>query len=333
MSSLAFKKIDVVGGSHGVGKAIVSALAVNGANVVAVARDKGALDDLAKELPQVEICPLDATCDIAPDTIYALEPDAVVVAAGAIPPTAPLSELDWDTFTRNWEVDVRMSFELCKAALIRPMKPGGQVILISSAAAIGGSPISGGYAAAKRMQMFLASYAQREGERLGRDLRFTAIAPARPMPDTRIGEAAVAGYARFLNVAPADFLAGTSDRQSVGDVARAVIETLSGVHANMGPMLAWTPAKGLHRRPDCFRWIERDGQRIAIHYDGPSRAPPSRQRGPAERRFSSWLEGPELLRRFRALIEPFSVTAVVGIELALWPIGTVLDFVPSSLAN
>src|SRR5262249_54484291 len=73
----------------------------------------------------------------------------------------------------------------------RPLPRGTMIISISSGAAIGGSPISGGYAGAKRMQMFLANYAQKESDRLGLDLRFLAVTPMRPMVDTEGGRAAV----------------------------------------------------------------------------------------------------------------------------------------------
>ena len=65
------------------------------------------------------------------------------------------------------------------------------MILISSGAGIGGSPISGGYAGAKRMQMFLASYCQKESARLGLGIRFAALVPMRLMPETELGKVAV----------------------------------------------------------------------------------------------------------------------------------------------
>jgi len=96
--------------------------------------------------------------------------------------------------------------------------------VISSGAALGGSPISGGYAGAKRTQMFIANYAQKESQRLELGIRFFALAPARIMPDTELGRFAVESYARYLGISPVEFVAGMSSRQTPTDVANATVE-------------------------------------------------------------------------------------------------------------
>ena len=127
----------------------------------------------------------DATMDTAPDQVFAaLEPDVLVICAGALAPAAPVHELSWEAFSANWETDVKASFLFCKAALRGPLKPGTRIVLISSGAALsGGPPFAGGYAGAKRAQMFLADHCQKESDRLGLDLRFMALAPMRIMPE------------------------------------------------------------------------------------------------------------------------------------------------------
>ena len=97
------------------------------------------------------------------------------------------------------------------------------VILMSSGAALAGSPNSGGYAGAKRMELFLANYGQKESDRLGLGLRFVALAP-RIMPDTELGKHAIAGYSRYLGVSPADFVEGMASPPTSFDTAAAVIE-------------------------------------------------------------------------------------------------------------
>jgi hypothetical protein len=119
---------------------------------------------------------------------------------------------------------VKTSFQFCKAALGAPLRPGAMVILISSGAAIGGSPISGGYAGAKRMQMFLANYCQKESDRLGLCLRFLAIAPVCPMLDTGVGITAIKGYSRYLGMSPPEFIRSMRSRQTPKDVASAVVK-------------------------------------------------------------------------------------------------------------
>jgi NADP-dependent 3-hydroxy acid dehydrogenase YdfG len=108
-----------------------------------------------------------------------------------------------------------------------PLQQGSTVILISSGAGLGGSPISGGYAGAKRTQMFIANYSQKESNRLQLGIRFIALAPSMIMPDTSLGRFAVEGYAKYLGVPIEDFVSSMKGPQTPDDVANAVIELLS----------------------------------------------------------------------------------------------------------
>ena len=120
-------------------------------------------------------------------------------------------------------MDVKIAFHFLKAALSRPLPANATVIVVSSGAALGGSPISGGYAGAKRTQIFMANYSQKESDRLGLGLRFMALA-LRIMPDTDLGRHAVAGYSRYLGISAADFVQGMTSPPAAPDVAAAVIE-------------------------------------------------------------------------------------------------------------
>lgn len=225
MISLAGKNAVVVGASRGVGCAIVHRLAAAGAQVLAVGRRHADLERLAIDIPGTKTLAIDATGEAAPARVFAaLPPDVVIVCAGAKPPVRPLHELTWEEFAINWDADVRMSFSFSREALRAPLARGSTVILISSGAALGGSPIFGGYAGAKRTQMFIANYAQKESDRLQLGLRFFALAPARIMPETELGELAVAGYARYLGISPAEFVKGMTSRQTPRDVANATAE-------------------------------------------------------------------------------------------------------------
>lgn len=236
--TLRGKNLVVIGGSRGVGRAIVEQTLREGANVLAVARDHRTLTELTAVATGVRTLSLDATAEDAPDTVFGtLRPDILIVCAGAIPPTAPVQELNWRQFTINWETDVKASFLFCRAALRSPLASGSTIILISSAAAIGGSPISGGYAGAKRMQMFMANYCQKESDRLKLGLRFLALAPARIMPETDLGTAAVEGYSKYLGMGAEEFIKGMSSRQTPGDVARAVVELATQPDARSGTVL------------------------------------------------------------------------------------------------
>jgi NAD(P)-dependent dehydrogenase (short-subunit alcohol dehydrogenase family) len=230
MKSLQGGNVVVVGGSRGVGRSIVEAALNEGATVLAVARGTASLAQFANETPGVKTLAVDATTDAAPDAVFAaLEPDVLVLCAGALAPAAPPHELSWEEFSVNWETDVKASFLFCGAALRRPLKPGTRIVLISSGAALsGGPPFCGGYPGAKRMQMFLSGHCQKESDRLGLGLRFMDLVPMRLMPETGVGKGGVDGYAAYAGIRPADVIAGMTATQTPADVGRAVVALATG---------------------------------------------------------------------------------------------------------
>lgn len=244
MIPLTGKKIVVIGGSRGVGRRVVELAASDGGRVLAVARQEAPLRRLAQEVPGAEVLSLDATDEAAPEKVFAvLQPDILVLSAGAFPPAAPLHEQSWQQFGVNWETDVKIAFHFCKAALSLPLSAGASVILISSGAALGGSPISGGYAGAKRTQIFIQSYSQKESDRLGLGIRFTALAP-RIMPESELGKHAVAGYSRYLGISQAEFVQGMESPPTSSDVATAAIEMVTNPDPSKGNVfVVW--GKGL----------------------------------------------------------------------------------------
>ena len=248
MIPLTGKKIVVVGGSRGVGRRVVEVAIGNGARVLAVARQENPLRQLAQEVPGAEVLSLDATDETAPAKVFDdLQPDVLVITAGAVPPAAPLHEQNWHEFRVNWETDVKIAFHFCKAALTRPLAPGSSVILISSGAALQGSPISGGYAGAKRTQLFIQNYSQKEADRLGLGIRFFALAP-RIMPDSEIGKHAVAGYSRYLGISKSEFVQGMESPPTAADVATAAIELVTEPDPSKGNVfVVW--GKGLEPVP------------------------------------------------------------------------------------
>jgi hypothetical protein len=60
-----------------------------------------------------------------------------------------LDQLSWADFTAPWETDVKAGLYWLQAALNLPLEPGSRVLVVSSGAAVGGSPMSGGYGGAK----------------------------------------------------------------------------------------------------------------------------------------------------------------------------------------
>lgn len=248
MFTLDGKSMVVIGGSRGVGRQVVEAGVRNGMRILAVARQEERLRQLAREVSGVEILALDAADESAPGKVFdVLTPEILVIAAGAFPPAAPLHEQSWQQFSVNWEADVKIAFHFAKAVLSRPLRAGSSVILISSGAALAGSPNSGGYAGAKRTQLFITNYGQKESDRLGLGLRFSALAP-RMMPDTELGKHAVSGYARYLGISAADFIRSMAAPPTSTDVATAVIELAADADRTKGKAFI-VSGKGLEAVP------------------------------------------------------------------------------------
>ncbi|HEY4097584.1 MAG TPA: SDR family oxidoreductase [Baekduia sp.] len=190
--TIAGKSTIVVGASRGLGRGIATAFAQAGASVVAVARSAAPLAELAESIhPEL----LDAREAVAPGSIFDRHaPEIVVLVAGATPLMAPLQEQTWETFSVNWDTDVRIAFHWLREALRRPLPPGSRVVVVSSGAARAGSPLSGGYAGAKATQRFMTAYAQGEADRAGLGITFTTVLP-KLTPLTGLGRPAVQAYA------------------------------------------------------------------------------------------------------------------------------------------
>jgi NAD(P)-dependent dehydrogenase (short-subunit alcohol dehydrogenase family) len=130
-----------------------------------------------------------------------------VLNAGAIPRMGRLDQLSWADFSATWETDVKAGFHWMQAALKLPLKPGSRVLVGSSGAAENGSPLSGGYAGAKRMLWFMAKYANGVAKQKGLGIRFQAIVPLQIIGATGVGDEASSAYARAIGIERGAFLA------------------------------------------------------------------------------------------------------------------------------
>jgi NAD(P)-dependent dehydrogenase (short-subunit alcohol dehydrogenase family) len=185
----------VVGASRGLGRGIATELAGAGAPVIAVARSETALAELAGGAGNITPEVADATDSaVAASLIDRYDPQVLVLVAGASPVMRQLQEQTWETFSANWHTDVRMAFHWVREALLKPLRRGSRGVVISSGAALQGSPLSGGYAGAKATQRFITAYAQDEANRADLGITFTAVLP-RPTPLTGLGRRAVRAYA------------------------------------------------------------------------------------------------------------------------------------------
>ena len=173
--SLKDKTIVVTGGSRGLGLGLVEALVDQGARVTVVARDEDALASVKQRLG-VAVAPADVTDEGAAHRILAeVRPDVLVLNAGATRPMGRLDQLSWADFG-------------------------------SSGAAENGSPLSGGYAGAKRMLWFMAKYANGVARQKGLGIRFQAIVPQQIIGGTGVGDNASRVYAHAAGLDPEAFL-------------------------------------------------------------------------------------------------------------------------------
>lgn len=185
----------VTGASRGFGHGIATALSAAGAQVVGVARDRGALEKLQAQLgePFIPVVADAADPVTAGQLIDAYHPAVLVLNAGAAPLPRPVQHHTWQTFSRNWDVDVQHVFNWVREALLAPLDPGSTVVTLSSGAALFGSPLSGGYAGAKAAIRWLTAYAAEESAQDQLGIRFVSLLP-QLTPATSLGAVFAAAY-------------------------------------------------------------------------------------------------------------------------------------------
>jgi NAD(P)-dependent dehydrogenase (short-subunit alcohol dehydrogenase family) len=205
--SLKDKNVVVTGGSRGLGLGLVEALVDHGARVTVVARQSDALDAVRSRL-DVSTIAADVRDEAAAHRILAdVRPDILALNAGAKPPMGRLDQMSWADFTAPWEHDVKAGLHWLQAALNLPLKPGSRVLVVSSGAAVNGSPMSGGYGGAKRMLWFMAKYANRVSEQRKLGICFQTILPRQMILGTGIGDTAAGAYAQAMHIEPEAFVA------------------------------------------------------------------------------------------------------------------------------
>jgi len=206
--SLENQTVIVTGGSRGLGLGVVEALVARGAQVAVLARDARRLDELRERLGVRVIAGDAGDAALAERLVRELAPDVLVLNAGATPTMAPLHEQTWETFSTNWSQDVKSAFHWLQAALRTPLRRGSRVLVGSSGAAVGGSPLSGSYAGAKRMLWLMSNYAHGVAAGLDLGISFQALVPQQIVGATDLGRAAAEAYARRKGVTTEAFLAG-----------------------------------------------------------------------------------------------------------------------------
>ena len=228
MTTLRGKTALVVGGSSGVGKATVQALLAEGVRVTAVARGEDRLQLLATELGDG----LTTVVGDASEPAFAnrllrdIMPDLLVIAAGVSARSLVFDAFDWESFSAAWNSDLKMSFHFVKQAFALPLRPGSTIVLVSSGAAINGSPLSGGYAGAKRMQWLLAGYAQKQSDARQLDLRIIAVLPTQLIQGSVIAASASKAYGALLGITAEEFMGRSPVPLTNDKVAAAIVGAL-----------------------------------------------------------------------------------------------------------
>jgi NAD(P)-dependent dehydrogenase (short-subunit alcohol dehydrogenase family) len=246
MQTLKDQRVVVTGGSRGIGLGIVEALVAQGAKVTVVARSPGPLAEVQRRLG-VGIAAGDVTDPTVADrVIREVAPSVLVLNAGASPALGPIHEQSWEAFSRVWNTDVQAGLYWIQAALRLPLARGSRVLISSSGAAVNGSPLSGGYAGAKRMLWLMAGYANAASEALGLGIKFQALVPLQMIGATELGRAGAEAYARRKGVPVETFLAGFGAPLSPRQIGEHVATLLTDARHETGVAFGVKGDRGLY---------------------------------------------------------------------------------------
>jgi NAD(P)-dependent dehydrogenase (short-subunit alcohol dehydrogenase family) len=248
MSDLSSSTTVVVGASRGLGRGIAVAFADAGAPVVAVARTSAALAELAGANANITTEVADAADPAAACSLLdRYQPQVLVLVAGANPVMRPLQHQTWETFSVNWHTDVKIAFTWLREALLQPLPPGSRIVVVSSGAAINGSPASGGYAGSKATQRFIAGYAQEESRRGGLDITVTAVLP-RMTPFGDVGRRGIRAYAARSDQTEEAYVEQLGPLLTPERAGSALVELIRADPASSAPGYLLT-GDGLHKLP------------------------------------------------------------------------------------
>lgn len=217
----------VTGAAGGIGQAVVRRLALDGARVVLVDRDRAATEKVAASLDASRVRAIDADVSTEEGTQHYVEAalhafgrvDLLHLNAGVPGKYAPLGETDPVEFDRVMSVNVRGTFLGLRAVLpVMTEQGSGAVVTTASVAGRRGREGLGAYVASKHAVLGLTRTAAVEVASSG--VRVNAVAPG-PI-ETRMlagieAEATAAGSARHQVAAGVDSLlsrAGTPDEVS-----------------------------------------------------------------------------------------------------------------------
>ena len=170
VNALAGKSAIVTGGSRGIGRAICSALAAEGARVV-VNYSKSAeeaevlaarIGGLAFQADVADAAQVRSLFDAAERAFQGID---ILVNNAGVALFKPVAEIEDEEYDRTFAVNARGTFLCCREAA-RRMRDGGRIVSISSGATVGGSPGGAAYCGSKAaIEQFTRALARELGAR------------------------------------------------------------------------------------------------------------------------------------------------------------------------
>ena len=238
----------VIGGASGIGRATVEALVAKTAQVRVVSRSADKLEKLKREVKgKIEILEGDVTDSaVVARSLEGISPDLLVLSSGQQPVRGSVTEHTWESFSTNWNYDVKSTFLFGQEVIRRPMRAGSTVVILSSGAALapGGGPLSGGYSGAKLTQKLLALYLQGISDQRKLGIRFVVLVPMQPIAGTEIADKSAKMYAEKAGITPETFMERFGKPLTPQMVADGIL-TLSFGEGPAGPAIAISGNSGL----------------------------------------------------------------------------------------
>ncbi len=168
------RTVVVTGGAKGIGRATVEQFAVLGDRVVALGRDRDALERLGGV--GTEVCDITDEAAVA-ETFEAIGEVDVLVNNAGFAESAPLAGTSLASWTRHFDVNVTGPF-LCMRAVVPAMRErgAGSIVTVASVAGRVGTPYTSAYTASKHAAVGLTRAVA--SELAGTGVRVNAVCPA-----------------------------------------------------------------------------------------------------------------------------------------------------------
>jgi short-subunit dehydrogenase len=191
MYSLEGKVVAITGASRGIGRALAHAYGKRGAKVALLARDAQALTEVSRELTATGVTACAFRCDVSSDGECRVAVAAVrarfgridvLVSNAGITLLSPVASLSLQTLREVIEVNLLGPLRLIQLVLPEMQERGeGQIVVVSSVAAMRALPGLGGYSATKAGLHALTDALRVELEGSGIDV--IAVAPGKTTTD------------------------------------------------------------------------------------------------------------------------------------------------------